>query len=66
MTEPTPVEVEALAAYARTGTIGRAASELQRSESRVKARLTRLYRKVGAVGAVDAMRRLGWLRIPGP
>lgn len=67
----TPAQTAALAAYAQTGSRKIAAHRLGISEGALRTRLERAYRHLGLAPdatdrgqAFEALRRLGWLRVP--
>jgi DNA-binding CsgD family transcriptional regulator len=53
-----------LATYVRAGSTDDAAAELGESRALVRSELHDLYHKLGTRGAMEAMRKLGWLTIP--
>jgi DNA-binding CsgD family transcriptional regulator len=58
-------EVEALEAYARTGGQKQAAHELGVSVQTLKNHLSGAYAELGATNMIEALRKLGWLALPG-
>lgn len=59
------MEWASLAAYARTGDRGEAAGSLHITLNTLKNHLSEAYQKLGVLGAVQALRAVGWLRLPG-
>jgi excisionase family DNA binding protein len=57
-------QVEALAAYAATGSQKDAGRRLGLTATSIHAHLHRLYERLDVEDAIGAMRALGWLRVP--
>jgi excisionase family DNA binding protein len=57
-------QVEALAAYALAGSQKDAGRRLGIQEDSVNKRLHLLYQRLGVASALEAVRVLGWLRVP--
>ena len=62
---PTPGQLRVLAAYVRTGSQKAAAHECEISLQTVKNHLSALYARLDVGGGMEAVSRLGWVRIPG-
>lgn len=61
---PSSRELEVLRAVATEGSHAEAAHALGISRETVHRHLVNLYAKLGVTGAINAMRQLGWLRLP--
>ena len=57
-------ELEAIAAYGRLGDQAAVAEALGVTKQHVKNLLTHVYMRLEAVSAIDALHKLGWLRVP--
>jgi DNA-binding NarL/FixJ family response regulator len=57
-------EREALAAYATTGSQREAAHLMGVRHQTIKNHLREAYDKLGASGAINAFRAIGWLQVP--
>ena len=61
---PTPQQLRVMAAYVRTGSQKAAAHECNLSLQTVKNHMTALYLRLGAGNVLEALTRLGWVRVP--
>ena len=57
-------EMDVLRAYALLGDIRQAGQACGIGMQRTKNHLTSVYRKLGAHSGIEALRLIGWLRIP--
>lgn len=62
--KPTPSQIRAFAAFVKAGSTKAAAHMLGVSEHTVNNHKTGLYSALGAEGALDALEKLGWLKLP--
>lgn len=60
----TPAQRSALAAYAETQSYAESGVRLRKSPATVGRHIRDAYLRLGADGHLDALRRLGWLRVP--
>lgn len=61
---PTPRQLQVMAAYVRGGSQKAAAHEFGISIRTVKNHLTDLYARLGVGGVLEALTKLGWVRVP--
>ena len=64
MISPTPAQLRTLEAYVRLGSQKDVAVELGIAPQTVKNHLAALYVRLGVGGAMEAVRALGWARVP--
>lgn len=61
---PTPTQLRVFEAYVRTGSQKEAAHVCGMSYQTAKNHMTALYARIGASGAIDALRKLTWIVLP--
>jgi len=61
---PTPQQLRVMSAYVRTGSQKAAAHECNLSLQTVKNHMTALYLRLGAGNVLEALTKLGWVRVP--